>query len=161
MTYQPDNSESPYLPSSLSFPEEGASLTGSLSQMYGAISYRLNNREIALYDLTERTTGQKWTDSTNLQVPKETFRFVFNIGAIATGATLNTAHGITNVTAFTRIYGTAITDAPDNRPIPYASAPGVNQQIEINVTSVNIVIINGAAAPNISSAIVVLEYLKN
>jgi hypothetical protein len=161
MTYQPDNSESPYLSTYLNFPEEKGELSGTLSRMYGNISYRLNNREIAIYDLSERTTGQKWTDSANLQVPKETFRKIFEIGAINTGVTSTTAHGLTGVSSYTKIAGTAITDTPDNRPIPYADVTAVTDQIEITVNGTNIIIVNGATAPNITSAIVILEYLKN
>lgn len=161
MTYAPINSESPYLPVSLKFDDKFDVLIPQLLRMYSSIAYRLNNREISIYDLQERITGQKWTDSTNLQTPKETFRIVLEFAAIAPGATLNIAHGINTIAQFTKIYGTCITATPDFRPIPYASATAVNQQIEVNVDAANVNIINGAGAPNISSGLIVLEYLKN
>ena len=89
------------------------------------------------------------------------FRLVVPFGAIATGATLSITHNIQSLVQFTHIYGTCITAVPDFRPIPYASATLVTNQIEVKVTPTQVVIINGATAPNIASGMIVLEYLKN
>ena len=160
MTYAPINSESPYLPNTLRFPFENEELIPQLGRMYSSMAYRLNNREISIYDLQERLTGQKWTDSTNLQVPKETYRKVFEFNGIAAGATLNIAHGINTIAQFTKIYGTFIT-AADMRPLPYVDAAAVTNQVSVRRVGANIVIVNGATAPAITSGIVVVEYLKN
>ena len=165
MTFAPSNSEAPYLPVYLKFEEKGQHLYNQLSTMYSAIAYRLNNREIALYPFDEVLTGQKWSDPANTQLFKETFRTVFLIGALAAGATLTTAHGITGFSTltFTYIGGTVITDAAtfNKRPLPYASATLITDQIQIDADDTNFRIINGATAPNITSGLVVLEYLKN
>lgn len=165
MTFSPANSEAPYLPVYLKFEENGQHLYSQISTMYSAIAYRLNNREIALYPFYEVLTGQKWTDSNNTQIYKETFRQVFSIGALAAGATLTTAHGITGFSTltFTYIGGTVITDAGtfNKRSLPYASATLVTDQIQLDADDTNFRIINGATAPNITSGILVLEYLKN
>lgn len=165
MSYAPINSESPYLATNLKITDVQADLSSQVGTLYSAIAYRLNSREIAIYDLQERLTGQKWTDSTNLQVQKETFRIVFEIGAIATGATYTTAHNITGFSTltFTSIMGTVITDAAtfNKRPLPYASATLVTDQIQLDADDTNFRIINGATAPNITSGYVVLTYLKN
>jgi hypothetical protein len=161
MTFNPSNSVAPFLQTSVYFPEDFEEFRVKFLEFYRNISNSVNVREISVFDLQEFLTGQQWFTAGNPQVKRQTFRKVFNIGSIATGATSNTAHGLTAITAFTAIYGSCVTDAPDFRPIPYASATNVTAQIEIKVNSTNIVIINGAASPNITSAIVVLEYLKN
>lgn len=161
MTFNPISSIAPYLQTSVFFPEEFDEFRVKFLQLYRDISNNVNVRQIGVFDLQEFLTGEHWFTSGNPQVKRQTFRKVFSIGAINTGATSTTAHGITGITAFTHIYGTAVTAAVDYRPIPYASATAVNQQIELKVDGTNITIINGGGAPNITSAIVVLEYLKN
>lgn len=161
MTSNPVNSLSPYLQTSVWFPEEFEQFRIKFLELYRDISTNVNVRQIGTFDLQEFLTGEQWFTSGNPQRKRQTYRRVFEIGAIAAGATSTTAHGLSGVTAFTHIYGTAITATPDNRPIPYSSVTAVNQQIEIRTTATNLVILNGAAAPNITSAIVVLEFLKN
>lgn len=161
MTFQPANTNSVFLPTTIQYPEDPKELLNRLNKAYEDTATRLNTKEIGIYDQIEFLTGQQWYTVGIPRIKRQTFRKVFNLGAIATGATLTTAHNITQITAFTAIYGTCVTDVVDYRPIPYASATAVNQQLEIKVTATNIVIISGAAAPNITSAIVVLEFLKN
>ncbi|MFP3859223.1 MAG: hypothetical protein ACLFUW_00225 [Bacteroidales bacterium] len=160
MTFGPINSESPYLPTTLKFENNPDILIPQLIRMYTNIALRLNNREISLYDLQERLTGQKWTDSTNLQTPKETFRKVFDFGSIAPGATLNISHGINTIARFTNFYG-SFTTASDDRPLPYVDEATVTNQVSVKRVGANIVIINGSTAPSINSGSLVVEYLKN
>jgi hypothetical protein len=160
-TYLPSNSQGAFLTTSEVFPEDNSQFLIKLTSLYTQIANAVNLREIAQYDLIEFITGEQWFTTGNPQKKRSTFRKVFNIGAIATGATSNTAHGLTGFTAFTHIYGTCVTDVVDYRPIPYASATLITDQIEIKVGATNITIISGATAPNITSAIVVLEFLKN
>ncbi len=160
-SYLPSNSKTAFLPTSEVFPEDDSQFLIKLTNLYTDIANAVNLREIAQYDLAEFITGEQWFTSGNAQVKRSTFRRVYSIGAIATGATSTTAHGLTGFTAFTHIYGTCITDVVDYRPLPYVSATAVNAQISLTITGTNIVIVSGAAAPNITSAIVVLEYLKN
>jgi hypothetical protein len=160
-TFQPANSNAVFLPTTIQYPKDPQELIIRLNKAYEDIATRLNVKQIGIFDLVEFLTGEQWFTTANPQVKRQTFRKAFEIGAIAAGATSTTAHGLTNVTAYTHIYGTAITDVIDYRPIPYASATVVTEQIEIKVDATNITIINGATAPNITSALVVLEYLKN
>lgn len=161
MTSSPTNSLAPFLQTSVFFPDEFDEFRVKFLQLYIDIANCVNVREISVYDLQEFLTGERWFTVGDPQTKRQTYRQAYQIGAIAPGATSTTAHNITGFTAFTHIYATAITSIPDNRPIPYASVTAVNQQIEIKVDATNIVIINGAASPAITSAIVVLEYLKN
>lgn len=161
MTFSPGNSIGPFLQTSFFFPEEFPAFRFKMLPLYTQIANCVNTRQIGIFSLQEFLTGEQWDTSGNPQLKKQPYRQVFYIGAIATGATSTTAHGITGITSFTHIYGTCVTDVVDYRPIPYASATAVNQQLELKVDATNITIISGAAAPNITSAIVVLEYLKN
>lgn len=160
MSYAPINSESPYLPNTFRFGQDPEVLNRDLGRVYAAISYRLNNREISIYDLNERLTGQKWTDPNNLQIPKETYRKVLEITAIAPGGTLNIPHGINTISQFTNFYGAVITGA-DDRPVPYVDATLVTNQISVRRVGANIRIVNGPTAPAITSGLLVVEYLKN
>jgi hypothetical protein len=161
MTFQPANTNAVFLPTTIQYPSDPQELLIRLNKAYEDIATRLNVKQIGIFDLIEFLTGEQWFVVGNPQTKRQTFRKCFSIGAIAAGGTSTTVHGITGITAFTNIYGTAVTVVVDYRPIPYASATAVNQQIEIKVDGTNITIINGAASPNITSAIVVLEYLKN
>ena len=161
MTFGPAHSNAVFLPTTINLPKDEKEMFIRLNKMYEDIATRLNVKQIGIFDLIETLTGEQWFTVGNPQVKRQTFRTAFQIGAIVAGATSTTAHNLTQITAFTHIYGTAVTAVVDYRPIPYASATAVNQQIELKVDATNITIINGAAAPNISSAIVVLEYLKN
>lgn len=161
MTFNPSSSIAPFLTPSTYFPEDFEEFRVKFLEIYRNIANTTNVREISIYDLNEFLTGQQWYTAGNPQIKRQTFRKAFNLGAVAAGTKLNTLHGLTGFTAFTAIYGTCVTDVVDYRPIPYASATAVDEQIEINVDATTLVISNGAAAPNITSAIVVLEYLKN
>ena len=96
----------------------------------------------------------------NSRVYRSVFRKVFPFGAIGVGGNLPIPHNITGVTEYTRIYGTCITTVVDYRPLPYVSVIALNQGIQLVVTGVNIVIINGAGAPAITSGLVVTEFCK-
>lgn len=159
-TFQPANSNAVFLPTTIQYPKDQQELLERLNKVYEDTATRLNIKQIGIFDLVEFLTGEQWPVIGNPQQKRQTFRIIFQIGPIVAGATSTTAHGLTGITAFTHIYGTAVTTA-DFRPIPYASATAVNQQIELKVDTTNITIINGAAAPNIASVFVILEYLKN
>lgn len=161
MTFSPTASIGPFIQTSLFFPEEFPEFRAAFLQLYRQLSYTVNIKQIGVFDLQEFLSGEQWFTAGDPQTKRQTFRKAFNIGAIATGATSTTAHGITNISSFTHIYGTAVTDVVDYRPLPYVSTAALNQQTSLTVTATNIVIVNGAAAPNITSSIVVLEYLKN
>lgn len=156
--------QAPYLPVSVVLPEDYDQLLIRLTDLITTIFLQLNQREISLYQKTETITGEIWpsSDLSNITVPTTTFRKIFSFGAIAAGATLNIAHGLTQVTRYTNIYGTFVTNVPDTRPLPFVDEAVVTNQVSVKIAGANIVIINGnAAAPPITSGLVVLEYLKN
>lgn len=162
MTFNPVNTLAPFLQTSTYFPEDFQQFRIKFLELYDDIANVTNTRDNGIHDLREIPNGQLWFTSGNPQVKRLTFRKVIELGAIAAGATSTTAHGLTgNPLNFTYIGGTCITATPTYLPIPYASVTALNQQIEVYCDATNLYVINGAGAANITSAIIVLEYLKN
>ncbi len=162
MTYAPSNSKTAFVSTSEVFPQDESQLLIKLTNLHTTVATAINVREICLYqDNNEILTGQEFSVPGNSQLKRYTFRKAFYFGAIATGATLNIAHGITDLVECTAFKGACVTDVVDYRPIPYVSTVAVNQQISIRVLGANIEIINGAGAPNITSGKVVIEYFRN
>jgi len=149
----------PYLPTQRYFPEDPQFLQRELNNSYVDIAKSINIREIGVYSQSLTATGQVFeylTDTTS----QEAQRHIYKIGAIATGTTVSTNHNIESeeFTMFTRIYGVALTDTNVFEPLPYASVTA-NANVELSVTQKQIVIKNGAAAPNITQVIVVVEFI--
>lgn len=159
-TYLPVNSLAFQIPENIVFSRDYDQFLLQITDLFQKIARASNAKDIGIYPLTEILNGHQFFDTANAQSYKRVYRKAFSFGAIAAGATLNIAHGSTFV-QLTRAYGTCITNVVDYRPIPYVSVAATNAQIELQVTGANIVIINGAASPNITSGIIVLEYLKN
>ena len=164
MSYAPINTKGAYLNTTEVFPHDDQQFIIKLNSVYTDIANAVNNREISVYEDTQQVpTGSKYSAPVPPGGPikkRNSFRKTFYFGAIVAGATLNIAHGSTIIEC-TRIYGTCITTVPDFRPIPYVSTLALNEQISILVDATNIVIINGAGGPNITSGKVVIEYFLN
>jgi hypothetical protein len=131
-----------------------------LTQTYIEISQSNNIKDTATYETTEIVTGQQFFNTAEPQKKRFTYRQCYVVGAIAAGATLLIPHGIVGIIMFTRMYGTCITNVVDYRPIPMVSATVVTDQVSLRVVGANIEIVNGATAPNITSGVIVLEYLR-
>ena len=160
MTFSPVNSLAFQLPENFVFSQDYRQFLVQLTDLYQKLARASNAKDIGIYSLNEIQNGQQFF-SANPQKFNQTYRKTFSFGAIGAGVTLNIAHGITGFTQFTRIYGTCITKIVDYRPIPFASATLVTDQIQVTVTAANAIIVNGVTAPNITSGILVLEYLKS
>jgi hypothetical protein len=157
----PINQQSPLLPTTTVLPTDQDELIVRLTTNYTQMAQNINLKEIGIFETTEIISGQQWFNAADPNNRRGVFRKVISGPAVAAGATATLAHGLGTITSFTAIYGTAVTVVVDYRPIPYASATAVNTQIEIKVNATNVIVINGAAAPNITSMLIVLEYLKN
>jgi len=148
----------PYLRTSRLFPEDLGQLCVEVNRSYIDVASAVNNRIIGIFPQTNSAiTGESWFIS-NLR--QQTFRQVYIFGAIAAGATLNIPYTIRGFNQFSRIFGTCITATTDYRPLPYASV-AANANIDVRVTTTNIVISVGAASPNLVSGLIVLEWLSN
>jgi len=160
MTFGPVNAISNSLPIEIQLPKDQNDVNSVFAERHRIIADVVNLKENAQYEENELLTAQRWFTANDNQTKRYTYRKVLETGVINAGATANIAHGITGISLFTKICGCCVTATPDYRPIPYASATAVNQQIEMNVTAANVVIINGAAAPQITSGVIILEYIK-
>ena len=150
-------SPNPYLPSQRTFPSEQDLLLRELNNSYVDIAKSVNIRELGVYSQSLTATGQTYEFEPDTE-SQEAQRQIYNIGVIATGATLTRDHNLSGFTMFTRIYGVAMTDTNIYEPLPYASVTA-NANVELSVNQTVITIKNGAAAPNISQVIVVLEFI--
>lgn len=149
----------PYLPRQRNFPTDSAQVLGvELDKSYIDIAQRVNERIIGIFTVNiPSITGESWYVN-GQPYKQQTMRQVYTFGAIASGAILLINYVASGFTEFSRIYGTCITDFPDNRPIPYAAITAT-AGIEVRVTNNRIVIFNGPTAPNIISGKIVLEWL--
>jgi len=153
----------PFLITSRFFPPDLTLLQPVLNKAWIETAQAVNARVIGSFEPIENITGEKWFEESVEGQPirrRQSYRMFFRFGAIVAGVTLPIPYEINTLDEFTRIYGTCETDVIDFRPIPYASATVVTEQIELQVTPTVINIINGAGAPDIVRGIVVMEYLK-
>ena len=141
-----------------------------LYQNLNRMSTTLNTKDSGFYATNEFTTGQLFfpnpansSATTQGPVQRQTLRMVVNFGALPNAGTTSVAHNIpvTEGFTFTRIYGTASdTTGLTYIPIPYASNTA-GDNIELEVTSTNVVITTAANYSNYNVTYVVLEYLKS
>lgn len=156
------------LPIAIEFPQDDQKFLETITLIYKRIAQAVNTKEGGLFSLQELFSSQQYFTAGNPQQFRNVYRKVFDMvvlngGAIAPGATASFAHNITGVVAPTHIYGGATnSDAPVKYiPLPYVSATLVTDQVQIYMTSTNVVLVNGATQTALTQAYVVCEYLKN
>jgi hypothetical protein len=161
------NSQAAYLVTTKKFSADPVELEPLLNKTYSEISQAVNFRSIGLYELTQITTGNKYYNTGIPQDRRQSFRRVFEFGAIATGTSIEIQFDMTQITQVVNFYGNVITDntASLYRAINWTSSTDVTEQIQVDFdTSVtpNVIRITvGAGAPNVVSGMVVIEYLLN
>jgi len=159
MSYGPANPVLPFLATTEVYPEDESQLRIKQTSIYSNIANNVNIREIAIYDTQQLITGQKFFNPADVRNLRTTFRQVYQIGAIAAGAHQTIAHGIAGLVMFTRMYGTVITDVVDYRPIPYADEGVATNQISLTADATNVYVYVGTTSPDVTSGMVVLEYI--
>ena len=127
------------------------------NQAYLQIATQVNRKEFGYYSTQELATGKLWY--TTPQDYDMIYRKRFDFTTVAQGATETITHGISSFSKIIDRWGEVITDVVDYRGLPYMSVSNVNLGIEIKVNSTQIIIINGSAAPAITSGFAVLEYI--
>jgi len=149
-----------YLRTTRQFPEELHQLTVEVNKSYVDTANAVNNRIIGIFPTNRPAiTGESWFLTNQRQ---QSLRQVYPFGAIGAGATLLIPYTTSGFTQFSRIWGTCLTSFPDSRPIPYASlAANANIDLRIDTVNFNIIIVPGAAGPNILSGIVTIEWISN
>lgn len=157
-TSAPSNSIAFRVVENITFSKDFNQFLLQFSDLYQKLATASNSKDIGLYESVEILNGQQYFTAAP-RIKSQVYRKCFLVTAIAPGATLNIAHGIT-YNELTRIYGTYHT-AVRNGPLPRVSATLVTDQVSLDVVGPNIVIINGATAQAILSGKVTLEYIKN
>lgn len=162
MNFLPADTAGSYLPNNVILSDDPKTSREQLIDYLQKNADLTNTKENSAYLLNELQNGQFFFIADDTQKFRYVFRKVFNrTSTIASGATDSFDHGITQITSFTRFYGTAIVDDTNlYRPIPYVDASGADAGIELNASATQVNIVNGATAPNILSAIIVVEVLK-
>ena len=161
MTTSSNSSIAPFLSTTEVYPEDISQRQIKHTSVYSNVSNAINIREIAVYDLQQLLTGQRFFNPLDVQNLRFSYRKVFQLGALAAGATATIVHNISGLTTFTRLYGTLIDSAGFYLPLPYVDALNITNQVSIYADVTNIYVVNGATANNIVSGIIVGEYLLN
>lgn len=146
-----------FLRTSRAFPETPKELSVEVNRTYIDIARNVNTRVIGFFILNRSTvTGESWfiTQNKRQQGLREVYRF--------DDANLIITHGIqfASLTNFIRIWGTFF-DGTSWQTLPYVDVVSVTNQINVRVTSTQIIITKGAGAPAIQNGLVVLEWLAN
>lgn len=149
---------SPLLPSIRYLPEDPKLLHRELINNFVEVASAVNSRTIGTYDTERVFSGNKLFPLTVNQF-RDIYRLVVEVGAINAGATVNTAHNIPNISAMVKLYGVGVDATPNYYPLPFSDPGALNQQILLSANNTNVTITNGAGNPNLTSAIVVIEYV--
>jgi hypothetical protein len=161
--------QQPYLRTSRNFPTEIDQLCVEVNRSYVDIATKMNDRTISIFPTNQSAiNGEQWFFNNQKM---QGLRQVYQFGAISPGTELDIPTNITTgILMYTRIYGTVITTngtggKPDNRPLPYVDPSNVTVSMAVLVGLVSgaqqIRVVLGAAAPPVSSGIVVLEWISN
>lgn len=136
-----------------------------LYQDLNLVCIALNLKDSAYYVETEFLNGQTFfpnPSDSNFQ-PRQAFRTVVNFGTLPNNSSISVAHNInfTDTYSFTRIYGAATNPVGLTAiPLPYVTSTATNQ-IQLEVTSTDVVITTTGNYSAYTVTYVILEYLKN
>ena len=143
-----------YLRTSRDFPEEPQALRMELNKSYIDSANAINSRTIGLFPTNRPAiNGEEWFITASKQQGQRQVYTFTGAGSIAHGIT------VSNISGFTRIYGTVKDSSGNWYPLPLVSSTDVTAQISLQVTSSSIVIAAGADTITIASGYVVLEWL--
>jgi hypothetical protein len=156
----PVNSNAFKVVENVSFAKDFDQFLLQFSAIYQKLAMSANAKDIGNYENVEILNGQQYFGATPQQ-KVSVYRKCFTLGAIPVGGNSTFAHGVDVIARITRLYGTCITNVPDDRPIPFLDVGVITNQISIVRNGLNIIVTNGATAPAIVSGQVVMEYLKN
>lgn len=130
-------------------------LQKQLVNMHTEFSTAINNRTISTFSTNSIADGERWFPESGQQRLRDGNRQVFQISE----SNLVINHGIALINQVTRIYGTFFNGSFWNT-IPYVDVVSTNNQINVKVSSSQIIITKGGGSPPIiSSGFIVLEYL--
>lgn len=149
--------QSPFMQSQRDFPDKMTELVEEVFRAYVDTAQKVNERTIGNFSANRPSaTGENWFLTSQ---PMQTQRQLYPITTVAAGPY---PHGINTalIVGFTRIYGVA-TDDTSWYPLPYVDATSATDQIQIVVTSTDIVLTaGGGSPPAITKGYIVLEWLS-
>lgn len=144
-----------YLRTSRDFPSDPQALRMELNKAYIDTSNAINARTTGLFPTNRPAiNGEEWFIN---GLKQQGLRQVFPFAAAG-----SITHGInlTQIFAFTRIYGT-FTDGTNWYPLPYVDVAAANNQVNVIVNGTSIVITaGGGSPPAITQGYVVLEWIS-
>lgn len=147
----------PYLRTTREFPEDLHQLTVEVNRCYSDIAQAVNARSIGLFPTTNPAiTGNIYYITANR--PQYSFRetYIFtSAGPIPHNIDTTRIYGFVSITGM-------FTDGTSWYPLPYVDVVDVTNQINVIITSSDIVITaGGGMPPSISSGIITLEWISN
>jgi len=149
-----------FLRTSRDFPTDNLQALGvELSKSYIDIANVLNARTIGLFPTTNPAiNGEAWyLSGSNQKQQAQRQAFLFSDSSLTITHNIN----FVNVSYFTRIWGTFF-DGTYWNTLPFTDIAAANNQINIKVSSTQIIVTKGAGAPPaISSGVIVLEWISN
>jgi hypothetical protein len=151
------------LPLAITFPEEDKEFREALTLLLKRFATTINTKEGGLYTLTELVNNEQYFTPGNTQAFRLVYRTTVNFGALPNAGVKSVPHNIafTSTYSATHIYGAASdTTGLNYIPLPYAS-PTLANNIELDITSTNVVITTGANRSNYNLSYIVIEYVKN
>lgn len=145
----------PFVATYRQFPtDDPHNLERQLVNFHTQVAAAVNNRTISTFQTNIIPNGERWFPSSGV-VLRDGNRLVVQVA----DGTLTVAHNIPKINLVTRLYGTFY-DGTNWWPLPYVDVTAANNQINIKVTSTNVVVTKGAGAPPaISTGIVVVEWV--
>jgi len=166
MTLPSNSGSSPFLPLTKYFPKkEGNSLIERLQEAYADTAKAVNQRDIAIYDLTEGPSGQQWFASTTGGEKRSGFRQVYYVPALlAFPAVTSIVHNIP-ATSLAKILITRFSGAtthwvsPNFLSVPIPVVSGIGNTMSMWMDQTNINLVAGNATYDGHQAVVVLEYI--
>ncbi len=158
MSFSSDNSSlQNQLPFSVEISKNPEEMRYDINDLYQSIASAMNSKIGGLYVPVEKSNGQQYFDSTNVQKLKNVYRMVVDFGALPNSTSKSVAHNISGWNTnfrLTNAYG-ASTDPAGLQAIPI---PNNGILLEINSTNVTVTTTSNRSA--FTATTIVIEYSK-
>jgi hypothetical protein len=165
---------SPFVPVYRQFPSSDPhNLEKQLVNFHTQSNTAINQRTIGIFELytppeaapsnapaPSVPNGERWFPDPNASPPQTRQRDGNRLVVQVSDSVLTVVHNIVQINQGTRLYGMFKDGSGVWWPLPYVDLVNVNNQIQIKVTSTQIIVVKGAGAPpSINLGIVVFEYV--
>lgn len=144
-----------FLRTSRNFPTEIQPLTVELNKMYVDIANQVNNRISGIFGPSQIVTSESWFlsgPSNRQQTLRQVYPFSAS-GSIPHNLNWNSVFQISP-----KSYG-SYTDGTNDYGVIFGTSVAIAGQLSFYVTPTNIVVLSGAAAPSITSGLILLEWI--